>query len=113
MREQLNVGATSETTRTFKTIHTKPTLIHSNKTNINDDYDGQMIFGELVGLTFPDICLTGDENPGKTSSRKSVLSRDRTGARCGTGVHATACFTAVTLLTDDKIAFRDTGTEFY
>ena len=28
-------------------------------------YDGQMIFGELVGLTFPDICLTGEETPRK------------------------------------------------
>ena len=28
-----------------------------------DDYDGQMIFGELVGLKLPDICLTGEEKP--------------------------------------------------
>ena len=27
----------------------------------NDDYVGQMIFGDLVGLKFPDICLTGEE----------------------------------------------------
>ena len=26
-----------------------------------DDYDGQMIFGDLGGLKFPDICLTGEE----------------------------------------------------
>ena len=25
----------------------------------NGDYDGQMIFGDLGGLKFPDICLTG------------------------------------------------------
>ena len=31
-----------------------------------DDYDGQMIFGDLVGLKFPDIRLTGKENPEKT-----------------------------------------------
>ena len=32
----------------------------------NDDYDcGQMIYGDLVGLKFPDICLTGEENPEK------------------------------------------------
>ena len=31
----------------------------------NDDYDGQMIFGDLVGLKFPDICLTGEEKPRK------------------------------------------------
>ena len=29
----------------------------------NDDYGGQMIFGDLVGLKFPDICLTGEEKP--------------------------------------------------
>ena len=28
-------------------------------------YDGQMIFGDLGGLKFPDICLTGEENPEK------------------------------------------------
>ena len=28
-----------------------------------DDYDGQMIFGDLVGLKLPDICLTGEEKP--------------------------------------------------
>ena len=31
MSEQLNVGATSETAQTWKTIHTRHTLIHSNK----------------------------------------------------------------------------------
>ena len=30
-----------------------------------DDYDGQMIFGELVVLKFPDICLRGVEKPRK------------------------------------------------
>ena len=27
-----------------------------------DDYDGQMIVGDLVGLKLPDIRLTGEEN---------------------------------------------------
>ena len=31
-----------------------------------DDYDGQMIFGDLVGLKLPDIRLTGEEQPRKT-----------------------------------------------
>ena len=31
----------------------------------NDDYDGQMIFGDLGGLKFPDICLKGEEKPRK------------------------------------------------
>ena len=30
-----------------------------------DDYDGQMIFGDLVDLKLPDICLTGEEKPRK------------------------------------------------
>ena len=30
-----------------------------------DDYDGQMIFGNLTGLKLPDICLTGEEKPRK------------------------------------------------
>ena len=29
------------------------------------DYDGQMIFGDLVGLKLPDIRLTGEEKPWK------------------------------------------------
>ena len=49
---------------------------------MNDDYDGQMIFG--------DICLTGEEKPRKTSPRKLVPTGDRTRARCVTGAHATA-----------------------
>ena len=32
---------------------------HSNKAS--DDYGGQMMFRDLVGLKFPDICLTGEE----------------------------------------------------
>ena len=61
----------------------------------NDDYDDQMIFGDLVGLKFPEVCLTGEENPEKTSSRKPVTTGNWTRARCVTGAHATACSTAV------------------
>ena len=32
---------------------------------VMDDYDGQMLFGDLVGLKFPDIRLTGEEKPRK------------------------------------------------
>ena len=32
-----------------------------------DDYDGQMIFGDLAGLKLPDICLTGEEKPRKST----------------------------------------------
>ena len=31
----------------------------------NDDDEGQMIFRDLGGLKFPDICLTGEEKPRK------------------------------------------------
>ena len=60
-----------------------------------DDYDGQMIFGDLVGLKLPDIRLTGEENPEKTSVRKLVPTGDRTRAPCVTSAHATTCSTAV------------------
>ena len=45
---------------------------------MNDD-DSQMIFGNLWGLNLPDICLTGQEKLEKTSLRKLVPTRDRTG----------------------------------
>ena len=47
-----------------------------------DDYDGQMIFGDPVGLKLPDIRLTGEEKPRKTSPRKLIPTGDRTRARC-------------------------------
>ena len=62
----------------------------------NDDYVGQMIFGDLGGLKFPDICLTGEEKPRKkTLPRKPVPTGDRTRARCVTSAHTTTCSTAV------------------
>ena len=62
----------------------------------NDDYDGQMILGDLRGLKFPDICLTGEEKPRrKISPRKPVPTGDRTRVRCVTNAHATTCSTAV------------------
>ena len=55
-----------------------------------------MIFGDLGGLKFPDICLKGEEKPRKkTSPRKPVPTGDRTRARCVTSAHATTCSTAV------------------
>ena len=43
-----------------------------------------MIFGDLVGL---ELCLKGEENPGKASPRKLVPTGDRTRARCVTGAY--------------------------
>ena len=36
-----------------------------------NDYDGQMIFGELVGLKLPDIRLTGEEKPRKNITQET------------------------------------------
>ena len=72
-----------------------------------DDNDGQMIFGDLGGLKLPEICLTGEENPEKTSARKLVPTGDRTRARCVIGAHATTWPTAVIIKKMNKNT--DTG----
>ena len=69
----------------------------------DDDNDGQMIFGDLGGLKLPDICLTGEEKPEKTSPRKLVPTGDRTRARSVTGAHATTWPTAVDNLKREDI----------
>ena len=38
---------------------------------IDDDNEGQMIFGDLGGLKLPDICLTGEEKPRKNLTQKT------------------------------------------
>ena len=60
-----------------------------------DDNDGQMIFRDLVGRKLPDIRLTGEEKPRKTSPMKLVPTGNRTRARCVASAHATTCSTAV------------------
>ena len=40
-----------------------------------DDYDGQMIFGDLVSLKFPDIPVTGEEKPRKNLTQKTCPDR--------------------------------------
>ena len=40
-----------------------------------DDYDGQMIFGDLVGLKLPDICLRGEEKPRKNLIQETCPNR--------------------------------------
>ena len=64
---------------------------------IDVDNDGKMIFGDLGGLNLPDICLTGEEKPQKTSPRELVPTGDRTRARCMTGAHAAVWPTAVAM----------------
>ena len=40
-----------------------------------DDYDGQMIFGDLVGLKLPDIRLIGEEKPRKNLTQETCPDR--------------------------------------
>ena len=41
----------------------------------NDDDDGQMIPGDLGGLKFPDICLTGEGKPRKNLTQETCPDR--------------------------------------
>ena len=68
---------------------------------IMSDYDDQMIFGEVGGLMLPNICLTGEEKPWKTSLRKLVPTGDWTRACYMTDAHATAWSTVVDLRASD------------
>ena len=43
---------------------------------IMDDYDGQMMFGDLVGLMLPDIRLTGEEKPRKNLTQETCPDRE-------------------------------------
>ena len=65
---------------------------------IDDDNDGQIILGDLGGLKLHEICLTGEENPEKTSPRKLFPTGDRTRARYVTGARAAARPTAMDVL---------------
>ena len=40
-----------------------------------DDYDGQMIFGDPVGLKLPDICLTGEEKTRENLTQQTCPDR--------------------------------------
>ena len=42
---------------------------------IMDDYDDQMIFGDLGGLKLPDICLTGEEKPRENLTQETCPDR--------------------------------------
>ena len=78
-------------------IHTIHTPIHSKKKRWiwKDSYGGQMIFGDLEGIKFPDICLKDEEKPRKNITQENCANRGSNRVRCVTGSHATACFTAV------------------
>ena len=42
---------------------------------MDDDNDGQTIFGDLGSLKIPDICLTGEENPRKNLTQETCSDR--------------------------------------
>ena len=42
---------------------------------IDDDNDGQMIFGDLGGLKLPDIYLTGEKNAPKNLTQETCPNR--------------------------------------
>ena len=91
MSDKLNVGATSETTRTWKTIHT----IHSNKANMK----GWLWWpSDIRGPCGPKdswhLSYRWRKNP-KKPPRKPVSTGDWTRACCVTGAPAIACSTAV------------------
>ena len=58
----------------FKGASTSKVIGARNEMMI-DDNDGQMIFGDLVGLKLPDICLTGEEKPRKNLTQETCPDR--------------------------------------
>ena len=50
-------------------------VIGARKEMMMDDYDGQMIFGDLGGLKLPDIRLTGEEKPRKNLTQETFPDR--------------------------------------
>ena len=54
--------------------HQAQTVIATRRI-LKNDYGGQMIFGDLVGLKFPDICLTGEEEPRKNLTQDTCPDR--------------------------------------
>ena len=58
----------------FKGASTSKVIGASNEMMM-DDYDGQMIFLDLVGLKLPDIRLTGEEKPRKNLTQETCPYR--------------------------------------
>ena len=61
-----------------------------------DDYDGQMIFGDLVGLKLPDISLTGEEKPQKNLTQETCPDR---GSNLGQLHDRHACYLTIVVST--------------
>ena len=77
MRDQLITGATFEKTQAWKTMHTNHVPIYSIMANMKGWLWRPNDIRGPVGLKLPDIYLTGEEKPRKTSPRKLVLTGDR------------------------------------
>ena len=92
MSDRPNTGATSETAQTWKTIHTKHTLRHPNKTNMEWWWRRP---NDIRGPWGPKVSWHLSYRWGKASPRKPVPTGDRTQSRCVTSAHATICSTAV------------------
>ena len=114
MSDQPYAGATSETAQTWKTIHTKHTLSHSNKVNMEwwlrrpNEIRGP--WGPKVSWHLSD---RWGNTPKKTSPRKPVPTGDRTRARCVTSAHATTCSQAVDIIYIIIIIIFSTSFSFF
>ena len=98
MGDQFNAGATSEITRTWKTIHIINAPSLSNKVNMQGWlWLPNGIRGPCGPKVFRHLSYRWGKNP-KTSPRKLFPTGDRTRTRCVTSAHATACSTAVYIL---------------
>ena len=53
-------------------------VIGARNERMMDDYDGQMRFGDLVGLKLPDIRLTSEEKPRKNLTQETCPDRGST-----------------------------------
>ena len=51
-------------------------VIGARNEMIMDDYDGQVMFGDFVGLKLPDIRLTGEEKPRKNLTQDTCPDRE-------------------------------------
>ena len=60
----------------YYTHHSRTHLFQQSEYE-KDNYDGQMIFGDLLGLKFHDICLTGEETPPQKKPHLGNLFRPR------------------------------------
>ena len=59
----------------FRALSTSQ-VIGARNEMMMDDYDGQMMFGDLVGLRLPDISLTGEEKPRKNLTQETFPDQE-------------------------------------